>query len=81
MYHIITVYGKFQEVLMKNKIRERRKEMNISQTKLAAMCGFAASALSDFENDRRLPWKKARESLCKVLEKTEGELFPAEVVK
>jgi transcriptional regulator with XRE-family HTH domain len=64
---------------MKNIIRQRRQELNLSQVKVANLCGLACSAVSDFENEKRLPWPRAMKALCRVLKVSESELFPVEV--
>jgi transcriptional regulator with XRE-family HTH domain len=62
---------------MKNKIRERREWLGVSQVKLAALTGFlACSTISDFETGKRQPWPRARKALAQVLGMAENELFP-----
>ena len=62
--------------MFSNNIREIRKKMMLSQTKLACLVGMAESTLSDLELGKRLPWPKARANLAKVLGVPETDIFP-----
>ena len=64
--------------MFKYRIRERRKELGLSQTKLACLIGMAESTLSNLELGKWKPWPKARRDLAKALEVSEKELFPDE---
>ena len=61
-----------------NKIRERRQQLGLSQTRLACLIGLAASTLSNLELGKQQPWPKARHDLAKALGVSEQELFPNE---
>ena len=62
--------------MFNNRIRERRTELGLSQTKLACLIGMAESNLSNLELGKWKPWPKARKDLAKALGVTEEELFP-----
>jgi len=59
-----------------NKIKERREELGLSQTRLACLIGMASSTLSNLELGKQQPWPKARHDLAKALGLTEEQLFP-----
>jgi transcriptional regulator with XRE-family HTH domain len=59
----------------KNKIREKRVALGLSQIKLGLLSGVHNGAISDFELGKREPWPKARKALAKALKVTEAELF------
>lgn len=61
-----------------NQIRERRKALGLSQTRLAILVGLAGSSVSDFELGKRWPWPRARRSLAKALKCRESDLFQEE---
>jgi len=61
-----------------NLIRERRRELGLSQTQLARLVGVAESTMSDFELGKRKAWPKAKMALASVLGRTVRELFPDE---
>ena len=62
--------------MFKNRIRERREELRLSQTKLACLIGMAGSTLSNLELGKWKPWPKARRDIAKALDVLEEELFP-----
>ena len=62
--------------MFKNHIRERRKELGFSQTRLACFVGMAGSTLSNLELGKVKPWPKARRDLANALGISERELFP-----
>ena len=64
-----------------NRIRERRQELGLSQTKLACLVGMAEPTLSNLELGKWKPWPKARRDIAKALNTTEKELFPDEFNK
>jgi transcriptional regulator with XRE-family HTH domain len=64
--------------MFKNRIRERRRELGLSQTKLACSIGMAESTLSNLELGKWKPWPKAQRDLAKALGISERELFPDE---
>jgi len=64
--------------MFENRIRERRKELGLSQTKLACLIGIAESTLSNLELGKWKPWPKARKDLARTLGVSIEELFPDE---
>ena len=62
----------------KNKIREKRMALGLSQVQLGLLSGIANSVVSDFELGKRIPWPKARKALARALKIPEAELFPLE---
>jgi transcriptional regulator with XRE-family HTH domain len=60
----------------RNKIREKRIALGLSQVKLAFLVGVPNSVISDFELGKRYVWPKAREALLRVFEADESEIFP-----
>ena len=60
-----------------NAIRERRLELEISQTQLGIRAELATQLISQFELGERHPWPKARKSIAAVLGMPESELFPS----
>ena len=60
----------------KNKIREKRMALGLSQVQLALLTGVANSVISDFELGKRAPWPKARKALARALKTSEAQLFP-----
>lgn len=62
--------------MFKNKVRQRRLELGLSQTRLACQIGLAESALSNLELGKREPWPKVKRDLALALKMTEEELFP-----
>ncbi|MFC2066822.1 helix-turn-helix transcriptional regulator [Chloroflexota bacterium] len=65
--------------MFENRIRERRQELGLSQTKLAHMVGIAGSSLSNLELGKWKPWPKVRRDLAKALNMTEQALFDSGV--
>ena len=61
--------------MFNNKIRQRREELGLSQSKLARLVGVPESAMSDIELGKRRPWPKVRRELANVLEMPQSELF------
>ena len=61
-----------------NKIRERRKELGLSQTRLANLIGMAEPTLSNIELGKWKPWPKAKRDIARTLGVEEKELFPNE---
>ena len=64
--------------MTKNKIREKRVAVGLSQVQLGFLSRVPNSVISDFELGKRSPWPKAREALARVLKIPEAELFPLE---
>ena len=61
-------------------ISSRRKEKNITQSKLAEMLGITDRAISKWENGICLPDASNIVELCKILDITINDLFSGEVV-
>ena len=61
-------------------ISNRRKEKNITQSKLAEMLGITDRAVSKWENGICLPDSGTMPELCKILDITINDLFSGEVV-
>lgn len=62
--------------MFNNRIRERRTELGLSQTRLACLIGMAEPTLSNLELGKWKPWPKARRDLAKTLGVKESDLFP-----
>ncbi len=62
---------------MKNRIREIRVALGISQVELARRIRTASPNLSAIENGQREDWPKLRRRLARALKTTESELFPS----
>lgn len=61
--------------MFKNRIREKRQQLGLSQTKLACQIGMAESTLSNLELGKWKPWPKARADIARALAVPEEELF------
>ena len=64
--------------MFQNRIKERRSQLGLSQTRLACLIGMAEPTLSSLELGKVKPWPKARRDLAKALGINERELFPSE---
>jgi len=62
--------------MFENRIRDRRNELGLSQTKLACRIGMAQGTLSNIELGKLQAWPKVRKNLAKVLRLSIAELFP-----
>lgn len=60
---------------MENKIRERRKELGLSQEELAKKCGVSRQTVNAIENNKYDPTLALAFSLAKELHLTVDELF------
>ena len=60
---------------MKNSIRERRKELGLSQEELAKRCEVSRQTVNAIENDKYGPTLALAFRLAKVLGTTVDELF------
>jgi len=67
--------------MFKNRVREKRMELGLSQTKLACLIGMAGATLSNIELGKWKPWPKVRRDLATALEMPESELFPDDYKK
>ncbi|MFC2023024.1 helix-turn-helix transcriptional regulator [Chloroflexota bacterium] len=62
--------------MFENRIRERRQELGLSQTKLACLIGMAEPTLSNLELGKWKPWPKVKRDLARTLGLSEKALFP-----
>lgn len=60
---------------MKNRIRELRKELKISQDELAKLCGVSRQTINAIENDKYDPSLPLAFKLAKHLRTTVDQLF------
>ena len=60
---------------MENVIRNRRKELGLSQEELAKKCGVARQTVNAIENNKYDPTLALAFSLAKELQLTVDELF------
>ena len=61
--------------MMRNIIREKRKERGLSQEELAKKCGVSRQTVNAIENDKYDPTLALAFSLAKELRSTVDELF------
>ncbi len=57
------------------KMKERRLELKISQSKLAKLCGISQSKISDYERGAHVPREKLIFKICQALKATPAELM------
>ncbi len=60
---------------MRNKIRERRKELGLSQEELAKKCGVSRQTINAIENNKYDPTLSLAFSLARELSIKVDELF------
>lgn len=60
----------------KNRIKEFREKLGISQVELARRACIASPNLSNLERGRLAPWPSIKRKLVKVLKTSIEELFP-----
>jgi len=60
---------------VKNRIRELRKELKISQDELAKLCGVSRQTINAIENDKYDPSLPLAFKLAKHLRTTVDQLF------
>ncbi|EEU12110.1 DNA-binding helix-turn-helix protein [Anaerococcus vaginalis ATCC 51170] len=63
------------EVEIENRIREFRKEKNLSQHKLAKLVGLKRRSIMAYENNTISPSLETAYKICKVLDKDIKEVF------
>lgn len=63
------------KLVLKNKLKEVRKEFGFSQAKLAELVGVSRNTISSIETGQYNPNTKLALVLCVALEKTVEELF------
>ena len=66
---------KYNTTNLGSRIREMRKKKNMTQAKLAELCGLTASHISHFEIGSRLPSLGTFTKLIKALDDTEYYLL------
>ncbi len=64
-----------KELILKNRLRERRKECNISQDELARQVGVSRQTISSIETYTYFPTAKLAYLLCIVLDTQFEDLF------
>ena len=57
------------------KMKERRLELKISQSKLAKLCGISQSKISDYERGAHVPREKLIFKICRALKTKPAELM------
>ena len=63
------------DVEIENRIREFRKEKNLSQHKLAKLVGLKRRSIMAYENNTISPSLETAYKICKVLDKDIKEVF------
>ena len=63
------------ELILKNRLKEVRKEKNISQQELAEMVGVSRNTISSLETGQYEPTAKLAYILCIALDMKFEELF------
>lgn len=64
-----------EELVLKNKVGEYRKEMKLSQSELAKMVGVSRNTISSIETGQFSPTAKLALIICIALEKKFEEVF------
>lgn len=62
-------------LILKNRLKEARKEQNLSQTQLAELVGVSRNTISSIETGQFNPTAKLALILCVALDKKFEELF------
>lgn len=63
------------ELVLKNRLKEMRKEQDLSQQKLADMVGVSRNTISSIETGQFNPTAKLALILCIALDKKFEEIF------
>lgn len=63
------------ELILKNRLKEARRQRKLSQTQLADMVGVSRNTISSIETGQFNPTAKLALILCIALDKTFEELF------
>ena len=71
----LVYYKKSSEADMENRIRNRRKELGLSQEELAKKCGVSRQTVNAIENNKYDPTLALAFNLAKELQLTVDELF------
>lgn len=64
-----------ETLILKNRLKEARKEQNLSQTQLAELVGVSRNTISSIETGQFNPTAKLALILCVALDKKFEELF------
>ena len=64
-----------KELILKNNLKEIRKEKNISQQELADMVGVSRNTISSIETGQYQPTAKLAYVICIALDKKFEEVF------
>ena len=73
---IISIDGSdYMEVVIENRIAEFRKEIGLSQHKLAKAIGMKRRSIMAYENNTISPTLETAYKICKVLNKDIKEVF------
>ena len=64
-----------EELILRNRLREARAELGLSQADLAAMVGISRNTISSIETGQFSPTAKLALVLCLALNKRFEELF------
>lgn len=64
-----------KELILKNKLKELRKERNLSQQELAEMVGVSRNTISSLETGQYEPTAKLAYVLCIALDMKFEDLF------
>ncbi len=64
-----------EKLVLKNNLKEARRELNLSQSQLAEMVGVSRNTISSIETGQFNPTAKLALVLCIALDKKFEELF------
>ncbi len=64
-----------KELILKNRIRDARKEAKMSQAELAKAAGVSRQTINSIENGQFSPTAKLALILCTILDRKFEELF------
>lgn len=67
--------------MVKNRIKEFREGLGLTQVELARKVRMASTNLSAIENGRLVAWPKVKKRLTKALNCTVTDLFPEDFNK
>ena len=71
-----SIYGSdYMEVVIENRIAEFRKELELSQHRLAKAVGMKRRSIMAYENNTISPTLETAYKICKVLNKDIKEVF------
>ncbi|MEY8353444.1 helix-turn-helix transcriptional regulator [Lachnospiraceae bacterium 54-53] len=64
-----------EELILKNRLKEARSDLKLSQSQLAELVGVSRNTISSIETGQFNPTAKLALILCTALEKNFEELF------